>query len=234
MNYENQWGVSVAADAPAEARAEFIKKTYIHLGLAVLAFVAVEWVFFQTGIAESLVRTIAGSRYSWLIVLGAFMGVSYVAERFASTPHSQGMQYLGLGLYVVGEAVVFAPLLYIAAYYTDGNVIPTAGLLTALVFTGLTAIVMFTGKDFSFLRQGLMVAGWAALALIVCSILFGFTLGTIFAAVMVVFAAGYILYYTSNVLHHYPIGSHVAASLALFSSVALLFWYILRILMDRR
>ena len=47
-------------------------------------------------------------------------------------------------------------------------------------------------------------------------------------------ASGYIVYHTSQILRQYPVGSHVAASLALFASIALLFWYILRILMDRR
>ena len=40
---------------------------------------------------------------------------------------------------------------------------------------------------------------------------------------MIVLACGYILYHTSNILHQYRIGQHVAASLALFASVALLF-----------
>ena len=52
-----------------------------------------------------------------------------------------------------------------------------------------------------------------------------------FSAAMIVFACGWILYDTSNVLHHYRIGQHVAASLALFASVALLFWYVLRLVM---
>jgi FtsH-binding integral membrane protein len=65
----------------------------------------------------------------------------------------------------------------------------------------------------------------------VASIFFGFSLGLLFSVLMVAFAAGFILYDTSNVLHHYRIGQHVAASLALFASVALLFWYVLRIVM---
>jgi len=145
------------------------------------------------------------------------------------------MQYLGLGLYVVAEAIIMLPLLYVATYFSkDPNIIAKAGVLTGLVFVGLTGTVFLTRRDFSWLRPALTVAGFAALGLIVVSILFGFTLGTLFAAVMVVVAAGYILYYTSNVLHHYAVGSHVAAALTLFSSVALLFWYILRIFMDRR
>ena len=77
------------------------------------------------------------------------------------------------------------------------------------------------------------LAAFAALGFIVCSVLFGFNLGNLFAGVMVAFAAAYILYYTSNVLHQYRLDQHVAASLALFASVALLFWYILQLFMNR-
>jgi hypothetical protein len=225
----------MAADAPVAARVAFIRKTYLHLGGAVLAFIALEAALINSPLAQPIVQTLLGGRMSWLIVLGAFMLVGWVAERWARSATSPAMQYLGLGVYVVAEAVIMLPLLYVAAHYAkDPNIIPTAGVLTGLVFTGLTGTVFFTRHDFSWLRPALMIAGLAALGLIVVSILFGFSLGTVFAAVMLVVAAGYILYYTSNVLHHYPIGSHVAAALALFSAVALLFWYIVRILMGRR
>ena len=48
---------------------------------------------------------------------------------------------------------------------------------------------------------------------------------------MVVFASGAILYNTSNLLHRYDPDQYVAAALSLFASVALLFWYVLQILM---
>jgi hypothetical protein len=112
--------------------------------------------------------------------------------------------------------------------------IPAAGVYTGLIFTGLTATVFFTKKDFSFLGPILAVAGMVALGVIVCSALFGFSLGNLCAGVMVAFAAGYILFNTSQVLHQYPTNAHVAASLQLFASVALLFWYILRILSSSR
>lgn len=70
------------------------------------------------------------------------------------------------------------------------------------------------------------------MGLIVCAILFGFNLGVLFSGVMVGLAAGYILYDTSNVMHHYRTDQYVAASLALFASVALLFWYVLRLVMS--
>jgi FtsH-binding integral membrane protein len=223
-----------AAEASAEDRASFIRLTYAHLGGAVLAFAALCTVWLQTPFAESFVGLLATSSYSWLIVLGAFMAVGFIAERWARSTTSIGMQYLGLTFYVVAESIIFVPLLYVASTFAGPEVIPTAGVLTGIVFAGLTGTVFITKKDFSFLGKFLMIASFGALGIIVCAILFGFSLGLLFSAVMVLIASGYILYYTSNVLHHYPVGSHVAASLALFSAVALLFWYILRIFMSRR
>jgi len=68
---------------------------------------------------------------------------------------------------------------------------------------------------------------------IVGGVLFGFHLGTWFSVAMVGFAGAAILYDTSNVLHHYPEDRYVAASLELFASVALMFWYVLRLFMAR-
>ena len=55
--------------------------------------------------------------------------------------------------------------------------------------------------------------------------------GIFFVVAMIALMSGYILYFTSNVLHHYHTSQHVAASLALFSSIATLFWYVLQLLM---
>ncbi len=228
------WG-TIAADGPrVSERTRFIRLTYLHLGGAVLAFMALEAVLLQLpGIGE-IVSMVLGNRWGWLLVLGGFMGVSFLANSWAQSSTSPGLQYLGLGLYVVAEAVIFVPLLYIAENFGGPNVIPMAGLLTLTVFSGLTAVVFLTGADFSFLRTGLAVAGLVAMGVILCGAIFPSTisLGLPFMALMVALAAGYIVYDTSNVLHHYRIGQHVAASLALFASVALLFWYILQLLMS--
>jgi FtsH-binding integral membrane protein len=122
--------------------------------------------------------------------------------------------------------------LWVASNFGGPNVIPMAGLLTAITFAGLTAVVFLSGADFSFLRAGLSIAAFVALGLILCSALFGFQLGLIFIGGMIALASGYILYDTSNVLHHYRIGQHVAAALALFASVALMFWYMVQLVMS--
>jgi FtsH-binding integral membrane protein len=112
--------------------------------------------------------------------------------------------------------------------------IPSAGIVTLAIFGGLTLAVFVTGRDFSFLRTALVVGGCVAMGIILTSCLFGFSLGLIFCYAMVALMSGYILYYTSNVMYHYRTDQHVAASLALFASVATLFWYILQIFMSER
>jgi FtsH-binding integral membrane protein len=223
---------TVAQAAPNE-RAAFIRKTYLHLGFAILAFIGVEWFLLQQSWAPALIGKMTGGM-GWLVVLGAFMGVSFLADRLASSDTSRGVQYAGLGLFIVAEAIIFMPLLYMAAYYAkDPGVIMKAGITTAFVFGGLTFAAFATRKDFSFLRGFLMVGGFVAIGIIVVSILFGFDLGTIFAGAMAIFASVAILYNTSNIIHHYRTDQYVSASLSLFASVALLFWYILQIFMNR-
>jgi len=224
----------VVARAPSDERSAFIRRTYTHLAGAILLFTVLEYILLVPlrATTEPLARKMMGG-YSWLLVLGLFMLVGYVADRWARSSRSVGMQYAGLGLYIVAEAILFLPLLLMATYYTgDPGLLPTAAIMTLGLFAGLTGTVFITKKDFSFMRGILMIGSFVAMGLIVCSILFGFELGTIFSVVMIALAGGYILYYTSAIMKHYRTDQHVAASLALFAAVALLFWYILRLLME--
>ena len=229
--YSNQRSV---AEATSYERATFIKKTYNHLGFAILAFIIIEAILLNLPFTKDIVKMMLGGQYSFLIILAAFMFISYIAESWARSNTSRNMQYLGLMLYVVAEAIIFLPLLYIAAYYaSDPNLIAKAGIVTLGLFTAITFVAFFTKTDFSFLRGILIFASFVAMGTIISSIIFGFALGSLFAALMVLFAGGCILYDTSNIIHHYKTDQYVAASLSLFASVALMFWYILRLFMSR-
>jgi FtsH-binding integral membrane protein len=229
------WGLS-AAEAESSERARFIRLTYIHLFLAVLTFIGLEAVLLNTPAVTNAMAGIASSRMGWLVVMAVFIGTSYLANYWASSSTSVGMQYLGLALYVVAWSVIFVPLLMVAQSFTDQtgtNVIGIAGALTIFTFLALTAIVFLTGADFSFMGPFLGIASLIALGVIVVGILFSLPLfGLIFIGALLLLSAGYILYDTSNVLHHYRIGQHVAASLALFSSLALMFWYMVQLVMS--
>ncbi len=222
------------ADAPSADRARFIRQTYLHLAGAILGFVVLEYLLLHSELGYKLAGLMLGGQYSWLVVLGCFMGVSWLADKWARSEAGPAMQYLGLALYTAAQAVIFLPLMFMAAYHSSPDVIPMAGIITGLLFAGLTATAFMTRKDFSFLRGVLTVGGFVAMGVIVCSILFGFNLGLFFSGAMVLFAAGSILHTTSNIIHHYRPGQHVAASLALFAGVMLLLWYVLQILMRIR
>ena len=214
-----------------DARARFVSRVYTHVFAAIIAFTAVEIVLFTTGLAPLIARAMLGT--SWLIVLGAFTLVGWLASRAAHQAISLPAQYAALAGFVGAQAIVFVPLLYVAQIYAPG-VIQSAAADTIMGFAGLTAIAFMTRKDFSFLGGMLRWAGVLALVLIASSLIFGFELGTFFSVAMVGLAGASILYDTSNVLHHYPEDRYVGASLELFSSVALMFWYVLRLFMGRR
>ena len=219
-----------AADAAADVRATFIRRTYLHLFGAIVAFIGLEAVFLTVApIRDTLLRTIGTN---WWMALIGFMVVSWVARWWASSGANPVVQYAGLALYTVAEAVIFVPLLYFASAVGGQTLIPTAGFLTLLIFAGLTATVFVTGADFSFLRGILVVGGLLAVGAVLANVFLGFGLGIWFSAAMVGLMSGYILYDTSNILHHYRTDQHVAASLALFASVATLFWYVIRLLMS--
>jgi len=234
-DFTTTYGNSVAEAAPAD-RATFIRRTYTLLAVAILAFIAVEAIFFATGIGQAIASVIfLGGRLGWLAVLGGFMLISWLSNKWAVSETSTAVQYAGLAFFILAEAIIFVPLLYIAAYASgDPTVILKAGIVSLGLFGGLTLTVFVTRTDFTWLAPILGIGGFAALGFIVASAIFGFTLGNIFAFIMVAFAGTAILYETSQVLHRFNTKQHVAAALSLFASVALLFWYILRIFSSRR
>jgi len=221
-----------AADAAQEARIAFIRRTYAHLFGAILAFIGLIALFMVTPPIRNFMLGIVANGYWWVAFL-AFMGVSFLAERWATNDTSPGMQYFGLALYTAAEALIFVPLLLIAQMVGGEQLIPTAGFLTLMIFGGLTAVVFITKQDFSFLRMALTLGSMVVLGIILVSFFINLSVNFYLFLVIgiIVLMSGYILYHTSNVLHHYRTDQHVAASLALFASIATLFWYVIQLLM---
>ncbi|MFL5537353.1 MAG: Bax inhibitor-1 family protein [Longimicrobiaceae bacterium] len=211
-------------------RAQFITRTYTHLLAAIVGFTAIEVVIFQAGLALPIAQAMMS--VGWLLVLGAFMLAGWLFSGMAARAQTRPAQYVALAGYVVAEAVIFVPLLVIAEINAPGA-IQSAALLTLVGFGALTGIAMTTSKDFTFMGGILRWIGVSALLLIVGSVVFGFQLGMLFSFAMVVFAGATILYSTSKILRTYPEDRYVSAALELFASVALMFWYVLRIFSRR-
>ena len=239
-------------------RVTFLRKTYAHLGVALLAFAAITGglMRFAPKVSWGFSKWALGG-YAWFLVLGLFMVVGYVAQRLAMSESSKGLQYAGLGLAVTAEAFLLQPMLWIlmlkfgnaqsmftwngagtevipALSPVAASILTQAVVITLAIFSGLTAVVFVTKKDFSFMRGVLTILTVGALGVIIASMAFGFSLGALFSGAMILLMAGYILYQTSLVLAHFPPTGYVGASLMLFSTIATLFWYVLSLLMRLR
>lgn len=211
----------------ANSRTSFIRRTYLHLAGAVTAFVALELFYFHTVIASRILARFA--QVPWLAVLGAMMIVGWLASRTAWRARNPRWAYVALAGFVVAKSIIFVPLFHAAERDFSGAT-RSAAVVTLLGFLGLTAIAFWSGRDFRFLamlvRWGMMLA----LVAVVAGLLFGFRLGTGFSVAMVGLAGAAVLTDTAKVLRRYPKHRHVAAALELFSSVALMLWYLVRLI----
>ncbi|HEY1810715.1 MAG TPA: Bax inhibitor-1 family protein [Kofleriaceae bacterium] len=234
-------------------RVAFLRKTYGLLGVSLVAFAAI-----TAGIMNYMTATSFGfskfafqGQLNWLLVLGLFMVVGVVAQKLAMSQTSRGLQFVGLGVAVVAQALLLQPLLWVlmvkfgnADTLFVGNglhpalsgeaskILGEAVVITLAVFGGLTATVFITRKDFSFMRGTLTMASFGLLGVIIASAIFGFHLGVLFLGIGILVLAGYILYQTSLIMSYFPPTAFVAAALMLFSTVATLFWYVLQLLME--
>lgn len=228
---ENQIGQIPVSALAKEDQATFFRKTYAHIALAVLVFIIIESIFLNTPFIVEFALSMA-SGWTWLLLVGGFLLITNVSQNMARNAVNRNTQYLAMLLFIIAEAIIFVPLIYISIYYSAGagNIIYQAALMTISLFTGLSAVALLTKKDFSFLKSILTVGFFISLGLIIAGSLFGFNLGLWFSVGMIVLASGSILYQTSNIVHEYREDQYVAAALGLFASLMLLFWYILSIL----
>ncbi|HEX4591708.1 MAG TPA: hypothetical protein VH120_17355, partial [Gemmataceae bacterium] len=100
----------VAANAIPAERAAFIRRTYLHVAGAILAFAGLEAFLLNTGVGEQIIGTIF-NRGGMLLLMVLFIGGGYLAQYWAHAATTRAMQYVGLGLYVVLEVLIFLPIL---------------------------------------------------------------------------------------------------------------------------
>lgn len=223
------------SDYSGEAsRQGFIRKVYGHLFGSIVAFIGVIYLMFNTELGNLFIVKIL--ELNWGLILGAFVLLGWLARMFASGSNSLPMQYLGLAITVIIQGIITSPLILVALSQGNevgSNILLQATIVTLVGFGILTMIVFMSKKDFSFLRTLLVWVGVMAFIAIIAALIFNITLGLGFSIAMVAFAGASILYDTSNIRRHYPEDQYVGAAVDLFASVALMFWYVLRIFMSR-
>ncbi len=229
-----------AAYAPVSARISFIRKTYLTLSMSVMALVGILAALSYTGLGKEMFKFLVTTPYLMLGLIAFFIIGGFAARWMARADFPPAVKYLGLTLYVAIEALFLLPIVTYAEMRFGLSIINEAAAITLVTFGGLSAVVLLTKKDFSFLGFGLMVLSWLAFGLVLVSVVgyatgwFHIGLGIWFSAAMIALAAGYILYDTSNILHYYGTDEHVGAAIELLADVVLLFYYVLRLLMQMR
>lgn len=231
-SFDNNNRVLVAQTTQVE-RVEFYKKTYAHVAGGVLLFVIFEFLLFQSQAVVNFALSMTEG-YKWLLLLGGFMLITNYAESTALRTTDKNLQYMAYAAYVFAEAFIFIPLIYMAIAITGNfEILQQAGIVTLTLFAGLSGVVIMTKKDFSFLRSALTIGFFIAIGLIIAGSLFGFNLGLWFSVGMCVLAGGSILYQSSNMVHKFTTEDYIPAALGLFSSLMLLFWYVIQIFLSR-
>lgn len=230
---DNMNALAPVSSLAVSDRSEFIWKCYAHVVGAIIAVAVIETYLFQSGVAWAIAGPMMQSP---MLVLMAFIGLSWGASHLAHRLESKTSQYAAFAAFVVTWSLMFVPMLAIAmvkSAESGSNIVESAASVTIFGCVALIATAMITRRDFSFLRGILVWGFFVAMGLIGASFLFGWNLGTWFSVGMIGFAGAAVLYDTSNIMHHYPQDKYVAASMALFGSIAMMFWYILRLFMSR-
>lgn len=238
-NYQSEMGgydmPLPVSESSVSVRSGFLIKTYLHLAGAVFTFIAIESVIMSLFQQELLDFLKMNQQAFGIFLLALCLGGPFIGNMIVKNSKTIFGHYVALAFYIVMYVLLFIPILtYALLLVPNGQaIVGQAAGVTALLFAMLSAAVFITRKDFSFLRPFIVFATFAAIGLIILSLIFGFALGTVFTYAMIALACCYILYDTSNVLHHCAPENYVLAAVELFASVMLLFFYILRLFLSR-
>ena len=222
-------GVPTVAQAPVEARLNFIRKTYVLFMAGILMAIAAGALCLNS---TALFNMVIGVYQMPILLIGILFGSVMLAQ---AVSRIEGINYVALFGFTALEGILLAPML--ALYErTSPGIVGQAAFLTTVIFGALTAYVFVTRKDFSFMG-GILFVGLIALIVGGLANVFFFKsagAGYWMAWVTAFLFSGYVLFDTSRIIHRYDEKGYCSAALALFLDFLNLFLAILRILGGRR
>ncbi len=165
-------------------------------------------------------------RPHWAIVLIGFYGLLFLVSKNANSAAGVPLVFALTGFmgYTIG------PILNMFLGAGMGDVVLMAFAGTALVFFGLSAYVLMTGKDMSFMG-GMMQAGfWVIVAMFIANIFLAVpALSMALSALFILFSSGAILMQTSAIVHGGE-RNYINATVTLFVSLYNIFISLLSLL----
>jgi len=212
----------VVSHAPADVRAEFIRKVYTLFFSSVLITVGVGWFCAQ----PAVMAVILPMRFLfWLVGFGLAIAIGWSRKANAA---NVGMLYAFAAVW----GAMIGPLLSLVERFAPGVGIQAA-VLTVATFGGLSMYAIQSKKDFSYLAGFLFAA---VIGLIVAGIVMMFfhtpLMSMIYAAAGILIFCGYTLYDTSQIMNRLAPNEAVAGALDLYLDFINLFLFILRLLLE--
>jgi modulator of FtsH protease len=218
------WGslqAQSAAQATLAERLSFVRKVYA------LFFAAILFGIGGVALGLSFPPLLRFAFEHPIIMLVVMIAGVFGAQ---AVRHVRGLNLVALFAFTALTGVVISPLIAVIGQINPGSIL-TAGVLTVGIFGGLTAYVFITKRDFSFMR-GMLTVG--LIVVILAGLLSFFmasgALGFAVSAAALLLFSGFVLYDTSNIIHHYPTNEYVAGALSLYLDAFNIFLALLRLL----
>ena len=221
--YQSSHNPAVAAQS-ALATNKVLRNTYLLLSMTLLFSAVMAGVSMAIGVPYglSLVCSLVAIGLLWFVVPRTAQSAAGLGVVFAVT----GLLGFGLG-----------PILnaYIHGFSNGGQIVMMAMGLTGVTFVGLSAYVVTTKRDFSFmghfLMAGIMMAFFASIGMLIAS-MFGWyyqPLGLAISAVWTLLMAGLILYETGNIVNGGET-NYILATVGLYVAIYNMFSSLLHLL----
>ncbi|HJW71989.1 MAG TPA: Bax inhibitor-1 family protein [Geothrix sp.] len=225
MDYQQSWQSSPAS---TDARLGFVRSVYMWLmgGFAVAALGALSAPF----IAAALIPVV-GQFLGWVL-----FGVQFGTLMFASSVSRRApLNKVAYGLFTFVSGVIAGIVALVIAQGAGFTPVFTAFGLTGVVFMTLTVTAFVSKKDFSFLRNfvivGIAVMFFGGLA---AAIFHLETFGLIISGVAVIACSAKLLWDTSAMLRTQDHSDPAGFALALFVSLYNIFIALMNLLGGRR
>lgn len=220
-----------AIDAAVNERLGFLRKTYSLLTAQILIAGTIAALIINTPALLDFALNLGNP----IIYLIAVFALALGTRKMLEGTRPMGVQYAAAALWCTFLGALVTPFCAMAAAKTGSyEVVGQAFVLTSCVFIGITAYVLTTKKDFSFIGAGLWMASFAAMGIGLLLYFMGGSGGIWYSIMWIALMCGWILYDTSKVLHKYPVNAAVAASVMLLVDFVYLFIYILMLLTRSR
>lgn len=230
-------GAITVEQSGAEARRAFIQKTYVHFLIGLMAFCGITAAVLASPLVASTVdgELRAGPLahpYAFIGSLIMLIVWQMMYGRLFSSP-KMSTHYIGYGVTIVLEAVLCAPLFWIAHNFVGDGILRNAFMLTALGFGGLTAFTLASKRDFSFMGGFLSMATMILLGIALLSLFFGgFNMGLLWSAIVIVIFGGWVVYHTDQIKQHLPLNGYVFGATMLFIDFVVILRQVVWILMS--